>query len=192
MKIICGLGNPGKQYEYTHHNMGFLVIDKLADHFNVQINKLKFKALIGETHIGTEKVILVKPQTFMNLSGEAVRDIMNFYKANPEDLLVIYDDIDIPLGTIRMRAKGSAGTHNGMKSIIYQLQYDNFPRLRVGLGGEHDAPLINFVLQGISRQEAPVLEESLTKASQAAEMWVREGLTKAVYFANSKSEQKNE
>lgn len=166
--------------------MGFLAIDEISRRLNVKVNKLKFKALIGETFIGTEKVILVKPQTFMNLSGESLRMIMDFYKAAPEDLMVIYDDIDIPLGTLRMRSQGSAGSHNGMKSIVYQLQYDNFPRLRVGLGGERDVPLINYVLSSISEDEAPILQQSINRAADSVEIWVREGIKKAMDFANNK------
>lgn len=194
MKIICGLGNPGKLYELTHHNMGFLAIDELAERLNIKVNKLKFKALLGEGRIGDEKVILVKPQTYMNLSGEALRPIMEFYKASPADLMVIYDDIDLPLGAIRVRGKGSSGSHNGMKSIIYQLQYDNFPRCRIGLGDHGQIPLDKFVLAGITDLEAPILRDAVSRAADAAECWTREGIAEAMarYNAKERKEKKPE
>lgn len=185
MKIICGLGNPGRQYELTHHNMGFLAVDEIAGRFNVQVKKLKFKALLGEFNLNGEKVILVKPQTFMNASGEALRQVMDFYKAQPDELLLIYDDIDIPTGALRMREKGSAGSHNGMKSVIYQLQYDNFPRLRVGIGTrDANVPLMNYVLAGISDSEAELLKPAILKAADAAEIWIKQGIKPALLFAN--------
>lgn len=186
MKIIVGLGNPGKEYELTHHNMGFLTVDEIANRFNVQVNKLKFKALLGEFNLNGEKVILVKPQTYMNSSGEAVRPIMDFYKVAPEDLILIYDDIDLPLGNIRVKGQGSAGTHNGMRSVIYQLQYDNFPRIRIGIGGPGDIPLINFVTMKITDSEAPVLKESVLHAADAAEVIIRSGVQEAMMRFNVK------
>ena len=117
MYVIAGLGNPGKKYENTRHNMGFITIDQLAEKHNIKVDKLKFKALVGEGRIAGQKVMLVKPQTYMNLSGESIREVMNFYKLEPENLIVIYDDIDIEAGTLRIRKFGSAGTHNGMKSV---------------------------------------------------------------------------
>ena len=129
MYVIAGLGNPGKKYENTRHNMGFITIDQLAEKHNIKTDKLKFKALVGEGRIAGQKVLLVKPQTYMNLSGESIREVMNFYKLEPENLIVIYDDIDIEAGTLRIRKFGSAGTHNGMKSVVYQLQSDRFPRI---------------------------------------------------------------
>ena len=190
MKIICGLGNPGKQYEYTHHNMGFLAVDEIADSLGVQINKLKFKALLGETVFFGEKLILVKPQTFMNNSGEALREIMNFYKAEPEDLFVIYDDIDLETGKLRVRASGSSGSHNGMKSVIYQLQYDNFPRCRIGIGSSKDIPLISYVTSQISESEAALLMPAIKKASETALVWARSGIKAAMSFANVSDETK--
>ena len=117
MYIIAGLGNPGKKYENTRHNMGFIAIDLLAEEFGIKVDKLKFKSLVGEGRIAGQRVLLMKPQTYMNLSGEAIREAVNFYKIEPEELIVIYDDIDIPTGTFRIRKKGSAGTHNGMRSV---------------------------------------------------------------------------
>ena len=190
MKIICGLGNPGKQYETTHHNMGFLAIDEIAGRLGVSVNKLKFKALLGETVLFGEKVLLVKPQTFMNNSGEALREVMNFYKAEPGDLLVIYDDIDLATGVLRVRASGSSGSHNGMKSVIYQLQYDDFPRCRIGIGDRENIPLISHVLSQISDEEAPLLEAAVKKAADAALIWVQYGIKAAMDFANVSEETK--
>ena len=134
MYVIVGLGNPGKKYENTRHNMGFLAVDVLAEKYDIKVNKIKFKSLVGEGRIAGEKVVLAKPQTYMNLSGEAVREIVDFYKIEPQQLIVIYDDIDIDTGAIRIRKKGSAGTHNGMRNILYQIRTEDFPRIRVGIG----------------------------------------------------------
>jgi len=188
MKIICGLGNPGKEYELTHHNMGFLAVDELANKLSVSVNKLKFKALIGETNINGEKVILVKPQTYMNLSGEALKPLMDFYKAKPEDLLVIYDDIDLELGHLRVRTKGSAGTHNGMKSIIYSLQYDNFARVRIGMGNSGNIPLVNFVLMKISDDEAPILKKAVVRAAEASQCFIKKGIDEAMRIYNTNTD----
>ena len=190
MKIICGLGNPGKQYETTHHNMGFLAIDEIAGRLGVSVNKLKFKALLGETMLFGEKIILVKPQTFMNNSGEALRELTNFYKSEPGDLFVIYDDIDLASGALRVRASGSSGSHNGMKSVIYQLQYDDFPRCRIGIGGSGNMPLVSHVLSQISEEEAPLLEAAVRKASDAALIWVQYGIKAAMDYANVSDEAK--
>ncbi|MBQ2456453.1 MAG: aminoacyl-tRNA hydrolase, partial [Firmicutes bacterium] len=122
MYLICGLGNPGREYETTRHNMGFLTVDVLAERLGISVKQLRFKALVGEGRIGAEKVMLMKPQTFMNLSGEAVRQAMDYYRLDPSQLMVVYDDADIAVGSIRIRPSGSSGSHNGMKSIIYQLQ----------------------------------------------------------------------
>ena len=192
MKIICGLGNPGKQYEYTHHNMGFLALDEIAGRFGVSVKKLKFKSLLGETSLFGEKIVLVKPQTFMNNSGEAVREVMNFYKAGPEDLFIIYDDIDMERGRLRVRASGSSGSHNGMKSVIYQLRYDNFPRCRIGIGGSGNVPLISFVLSQISDEEAKVLMPAVSKAADAAIVWAQYGIKAAMDFANVSDETRKE
>ena len=134
MYIIAGLGNPGREYDMTRHNIGFEVIDYLAEQYNVKVNKLKFKSLYGETNLGGEKVYLVKPQTYMNLSGEAIREFCAFYKIPSENVIIINDDISLEAGKVRIRRKGSAGGHNGLKSIIYQLGTDEFPRIKMGVG----------------------------------------------------------
>ena len=180
MYIIVGLGNPGKKYESTRHNMGFHVIDLLAEKYDIKVDKLKFKALVGEGRIADQKVLLIKPQTFMNLSGESVREVMSFYKEPIENLIVIYDDIDLETGSFRIRAKGSAGTHNGMRNIVYQLQDDNFPRIRVGIGSPNRGDLVDYVIGGIPKEEIPLLEESLTKAAIACAAIVEKGIDKAM------------
>jgi len=186
MYVIAGLGNPGKKYENTRHNLGFITVDKLAEDNGIEINKLKFKALVGEGRLSGERVLLVKPQTYMNLSGESVREIMNFYKLEPENLIVIYDDFDIAVGTIRGRKFGSAGTHNGMKSIIQQLRSDRFPRIRVGTGSDHMGNLIDFVTGGFTREEVPLLEEAVTEAAAACQCIISDGMDKAMNRYNKK------
>ncbi|MDD7733326.1 MAG: aminoacyl-tRNA hydrolase [Firmicutes bacterium] len=186
MKIIAGLGNPGKEYENTKHNVGFLTIDILAEKYDIKVNKIKFKGLIGEGMIGTEKVILVKPQTYMNLSGQCIREIVAFYKLDMEDLVVIYDDIDLPMGNLRIRKKGSAGTHNGMRSIIYDLQDDGFPRVRVGIGGERKGDLANYVISGFSGDDRKLIEEAIVKAADAVTCLVEDGIDRAMVDYNTK------
>ena len=186
MKIIAGLGNPGKEYENTKHNVGFLTIDILAEKYDIKVNKIKFKGLVGEGMIGTEKVILVKPQTYMNLSGQCIREIVAFYKLDMEDLVVIYDDRDLPMGNLRIRKKGSAGTHNGMRSIIYDLQDDGFPRVRVGIGGERKGDLANDVISGFSGDDRKLIEEAIVKAADAVTCLVEDGIDRAMVDYNTK------
>ncbi|MBO4991319.1 MAG: aminoacyl-tRNA hydrolase [Firmicutes bacterium] len=190
MYIIVGLGNPGKQYEQTRHNMGFITIDQLAEKHSISVTKLKHKALVGEGYFGTKKVMLVKPQTYMNLSGQSVREIMAYYKEDIEHLMVVYDDIDLEPGALRIRAKGSAGTHNGMRSILYDLQEDGFPRIRLGIGKNPQIPLDKYVLGGFTKEEKPLLEEAVTKAVQALECWVDSGINAAMNAYNTKAEKK--
>lgn len=187
MYVICGLGNPGKQYENTRHNMGFKTLDVLSERLSAPIKSLKFKALIGEGRIGMEKVLLVKPQTFMNLSGESLREIVAFYKIEPEHLIVIYDDIDLPTGQLRIKSGGSSGTHNGMKSVIYQLQFDNFPRIRVGLGKDPNLPLDVFVISKPSDEETKLLTAAIENAADAVEMIVKGDINTAMNKFNTKN-----
>ena len=194
MYIIVGLGNPGKKYENTRHNMGFIAVDLLAEKYGIKVDKIKFKALVGEGRIAGQKVLLVKPQTYMNLSGQSVMEVMNFYKEDIENLIVIYDDIDIPTGTIRLRKKGSAGTHNGMRNIVYLLQEDGFPRIRVGIGSESKVDLIHYVTSGVTKKEKDLLEDALTRAADAAACIVEKGIEKAMneYKIRPKKEEKND
>lgn len=187
MYYIVGLGNPGIQYENTRHNAGFITIDYLARKYSIDVRKIKFKSLIGQGVISGHKVILVKPQTYMNNSGEAIREIYKYFDFDHDKLIVIYDDIDIDFGSIRIRKKGSAGTHNGMKSIIYNLEFDDFPRIKVAVGKKPSyMDLANFVLSGFSKQEAKIIEEEVKFASDAIEMILEEGIEKSMSMFNSK------
>lgn len=186
MYFIVGLGNPGLQYENTRHNVGFMTIDYLANKYDIDVRKLKFKSLYGQGEISGHKVMLIKPQTYMNNSGEAIRELRNFYKFDIDKLIVIYDDIDIDFGTIRIRKKGSAGSHNGMKSIIYQIQDDQFPRIKVSIGKKPEKwDLANFVLSGFSQEEVGVLEDEIRLAAEGIEIILKEDIDKAMNRCNS-------
>lgn len=180
MFAIVGLGNPGARYDSTRHNIGFEVIDLLARNWHLKVNKIKHKALIGETLIGGERVLLVKPQTYMNLSGEALRSLVTFYKIPMEQVLVIYDDVDLSVGQVRIRMQGSSGTHNGMRSIVQQLQSENFPRIRIGIGKSDRILLADYVLQRFSSSEIPVMEAAATKAAEAVECFISQGIQMAM------------
>ena len=185
MFLIAGLGNPGKKYEKTRHNLGFMVIDELARRNSVSVDKSKFRALIGEFNLGGEKVILMKPQTYMNLSGDALREAVNFYKIDPKNVLVIYDDLDIPIGALRIRTSGSPGTHNGMKSVVAQLGSRDFPRVRIGIGSNKDDNLIDFVIGKPSKSEEGVLADTVSEAALAVECYIKDGIDKAMNRFNS-------
>lgn len=185
MFLIAGLGNPGKKYEKTRHNLGFMVIDELARRNSVSVDKSKFRALIGEFNLGGEKVILMKPQTYMNLSGDALREAVNFYKIDLRNVLVIYDDLDIPIGALRIRTSGSPGTHNGMKSVVAQLGSRDFPRVRIGIGSNKDDNLIDFVIGKPSKFEEGVLADTVSEAALAIECYIKDGIDKAMNRFNS-------
>ncbi len=177
MYIIVGLGNPETDYSRTRHNMGFDVINKLSEKFDIQVNKSKFKSLYGTGIIHNEKVILVKPQTFMNLSGEAVQEFVNFYKIDTKNLLIIYDDIDTTPGKIRIKKFGGPGTHNGMKSVVGCLNSQDFPRVRVGIGmPEHKSDLINYVIGYVPEKEYEVLQNGVDIAANATQEILTNGL----------------
>ena len=187
MYYIVGLGNPGLKYENTRHNAGFITIDYLARKYDIDVRKIKFKSLIGQGVISGQKIMLVKPQTYMNNSGEALREIFNYFDFDHDKLIVIYDDIDIDFGSIRIRKKGSAGTHNGMKSIIYNLKFDDFPRIKVSVGKKPEyMDLANFVLSGFSKEEAKIIEDEVILAGDAIKMIIEEGIEKAMSIYNSK------
>lgn len=188
MKIIAGLGNPTKEYEGTRHNIGFSVIDKLADKYNISMNEKKHKAICGKGIIEGEKVILLKPQTYMNLSGESVVDAVNFYKVDPEeDVIIIYDDIDLDVGKLRIRAKGSAGGHNGMKNIIAHLGTQVFPRIRVGVGAKpKDWDLADYVLGRFPKEELPEIEAGRETACEAVKIIVSQGVEAAMNRINGR------
>lgn len=181
MKLIVGLGNPGAKYAGTRHNAGFSVIDGLAERHNIKVDTCKHKALIGKGVINGEKVILAMPQTFMNLSGESVRAIMDFYKLTVDDLIVVYDDIDLDVGKIRIREKGSAGGHNGMKNIILHSGSQDFVRVRVGVGKKPEhMDLADHVLSRFSREDLPFMRESCGKACDALEVILSDGAVAAM------------
>ncbi|MEA5060201.1 MAG: aminoacyl-tRNA hydrolase [Clostridia bacterium] len=171
MFIIVGLGNPGREYANTRHNVGFLTLDILARRWGIDIKRHNFQAVFGEGFVDGQKIVLVKPETYMNESGRAVRDVLNWYKCEHQELLLIYDDIDIPLGDIRIRSGGSAGTHNGMRSVIYQLCFDDFPRIRVGIGqAAGQRSLVSHVLSMPQGEDLVLLESAMEKAADAAGM----------------------
>lgn len=181
MYIIVGLGNPGKKYEHTRHNAGFDVLDILAEEYDIKIDKIKHKALIGEGRIGSEKVVLVKPQTYMNLSGESVQSVFQFYKVDMDHLIVVYDDIDLDIGKLRIRKKGSAGSHNGMKSIIKCLGSQDFPRIRVGISKpEPNRDLADFVLSRVPKAQADDMRSGLEKAVKTVEEIIRTDIDMAM------------
>ena len=181
MYVVVGLGNPGKQYDKTRHNVGFDVIDILAEEYGISVSKIKHKALIGEGRVGTEKVLLVKPQTYMNLSGETLIDIYNYYKVDMENIIVIYDDIDLDVGKIRIRKKGSGGTHNGMRSITKCLGSTDFPRVRVGVSKPRPGQdLADFVLSRFRKEEADDVQLGLEKAAKSVDVMIRENIDLAM------------
>lgn len=188
MFVIAGLGNPTKQYEGTRHNVGFDVIDKIADKYNIAVDGKKCRAYVGKGIIKGQKVLLVKPQTYMNLSGESIRGITDYYKIDPEEeLLVIYDDISLHPGQIRVRAKGSAGGHNGMKNIIAHLGTDKFARIKVGIGEKPKGyDLADYVLSRFSKGERELLEESYEHALFAAEQIIGGEIQSAMNEYNRK------
>ena len=193
MKLICGLGNPGKKYEQTKHNMGFQVIDQLGETYHIPVNKIKHRALEGNGIVAGEKLVLLKPQTFMNLSGESVKEAMQFYKLSVEDLIVIYDDISLPVGAVRIREKGSAGGHNGMKNIIAHLGSDQFVRIRVGVGAKPAGwDLADYVLSGFAANEQKEVQDGIGLAAKAVDLLVREGLPKAMNQVNTSVKAKKE
>lgn len=191
MKIIAGLGNPGSEYAKTRHNVGFMFVDALAGKLGVTEWKDKFEAKIGETRIGSEKVLLVKPQTYMNESGRSLGPLMSFYKLEPEDLIVVHDDMDIPAGTIRIRKKGSAGGHNGIKSILAHVGDEHFPRVRIGIGRPLPGwTVVNHVLAPFPEEDAKQVAEAIEYLIPAVECIVKEDIDKAMNQYNPKKAKK--
>ena len=192
MYVIAGLGNPEKKYEMTRHNMGFRIIDALAGRFNISMTEQKHKGLIGKGIIGGNKVILVKPLTYMNLSGDSVREFVNFYKLSPEEVIVVCDDINLPVGGIRIRKKGSDGGQKGLRSIIGQLGYDNFTRVRVGVGEKPAGwDLAKHVLSKFTDDEKDDIISGITDAAEAVSIIVKTGdVDKAMNKFNKKGQGK--
>ena len=185
MYLIIGLGNPEEEYSKTRHNMGFNTINKIAKKYNIEINKNKFQGLYENAIIEGKKVILVKPQTYMNLSGNCVKEIADFYKVSPKEILVIYDDMDIEPGKIKIRKKGSSGGHNGMKSIIQMIGTEEFPRIRIGIGRpKHNGDEINYVIGAIPEEETSKLNEGVEKAREAVIEILKNGIDSAMNKLN--------
>lgn len=192
MFIIAGLGNPGREYEQTRHNVGFIAANAIAEKHGVKIDRLKFNALTASCMIGTEKVLLMKPQTFMNNSGEAVGEAARFFKVPPENVLIISDDISLEPGMLRIRRKGSAGGHNGLKSIISHLGSEDFPRIKIGVGerAHPDEDLKDFVLGRFDRADIDLMNETIRKAAAAAELIVAGETDEAMNLYNTKKKKK--
>ncbi|MSS44105.1 aminoacyl-tRNA hydrolase [Anaerosalibacter bizertensis] len=181
MYAVIGLGNPGREYENTRHNIGFNTVDLLADRNGIDINKIKFKSVYGKGRIGNESVLLLKPQTYMNNSGISVLELYKYYKIPIENILVVVDDIDIDFGVVRIKRKGSAGTHNGLKSIIYHLQRNDFPRIKIGVGSPPpEWDLADFVLSRFQNKEEKTIKESIEVACESIETIIREDIDKAM------------
>ena len=170
MRLIVGLGNPEDQenFKNTRHNMGFNTVNKLAEKYNIDISKRKFDGLVGEGEIEGEKVIILKPQTYMNESGVSILQLVNFYKIDTKDMIVVYDDVDTPLGSIKLRKSGGAGTHNGMKSVVYMLDTTDFIHVRIGIGmPKYKGDMINYVIGNIPEEEKEILDKETTTAAEA-------------------------
>ena len=187
MYLIAGLGNPTREYEKTRHNVGFETIDILADKAGTTVTEKKHKALYGENFLGDKKLILEKPQTYMNLSGESIREIADFYKIEPENIIILCDDINLSEGQLRIRLKGSAGGHNGLKNIISHLGTQEFPRIRIGVGEKpRGMDLADYVLGRFPKEQQAVMEEAYRDAADAACMMIEEGADAAMNHYNRK------
>ncbi len=182
MILIVGLGNPEQEYSNTRHNMGFNTVNKLAQEYKIELNKTKFKGIYGKGIIEDKKVMILKPQTYMNLSGESIIEAMNFYKIDLKDMIIIYDDIDVEPGKIKIRKKGGAGSHNGMKSVIENVNSEEFIRIRVGIGApEHKNDMLNYVIGKIpTDEEKEVLDKGTDKAKEAIKEILKNGVDSAM------------
>lgn len=190
MYLIAGLGNPTREYEKTRHNVGFEAIDILADKAGTTVTEKKHKALYGKGYIGGQKVVLAKPQTYMNLSGESIREIADFYKIEPENIIILCDDINLSEGQLRIRLKGSAGGHNGLKNIISHLGTQEFPRIRIGVGEKpRGMDLADYVLGRFPKEQQAVMEEAYRDAAEAACMMIEDGADAAMNHYNRKNKE---
>lgn len=183
MFLVVGLGNPGREYDKTRHNIGFEAIDYIASKYNIDVNRTKFKGVYGEGFIGGQKVILLKPTTYMNLSGESIREVINFYKISNEEVIVIYDDISLEVGKLRIRDKGSAGGHNGIKSTIAHLGTDIFPRVKIGVGGPKE-DLVSHVLGRFKDEEFYELNQVIEASKNAVDIIIEKGTKEAMNKLN--------
>ncbi len=193
MKIIAGLGNPGSEYANTKHNVGFMFIDALAEKLGVDGWKTKYDALVAEARIGTEKIILLKPLTYMNDSGRAIGPLLSWYKLVPQELIVVHDDMDIPAGTVRIRKKGSAGGHNGLKSILYHVGDENFARVRIGIGRPLPGwTVVNHVLAPFTAEDGPKIREAIGYLIPAVECIVEQDVDLAMNRYNPRKQKKKQ
>ena len=183
MYLIVGLGNPGNEYAGTRHNIGFEAVDYIADKYNIELNRIKFKGVFGEGFINGKKVILLKPTTFMNLSGESIREVVNFYKISNEEIIVLYDDISLEVGRLRIREKGSHGGHNGIKSIIANLGTDVFPRVKIGVGAPK-GNLVSHVLGKFNDDEIEILRKTIIASCEATDIILSKGTKEAMNKMN--------
>jgi len=179
MYLIVGLGNPGTQYRGTRHNVGFDILDLISIKYKIVVNRIKFKGIYGEGSIGGEKVILLKPSTFMNLSGESVREAASFYKISGDNIIILHDDISLEIGSMRIRSKGSAGGHNGLKSIILNLSSDEFVRFKIGVG-EPKGELVSYVLGKFSKNERILIDDVSNSTVEAVELVIKQGIAVAM------------
>ncbi len=194
MKLIVGLGNPGIEYQFTPHNLGFLAVDRIAEKYGFRVNNRNCKAQTGRGRIGDVEVVLAKPETYMNLSGMAVRELIGEYEADPQkDMIVIYDDLDLPYGTIRVRERGSAGGHNGVQSIIGSLGTQEFLRIRIGIAPEFKlSDGASYVLSQLKKSQLPVIDQALDEAAEAVKIILSEGAGPAMNRFNRKPEKAEE
>ena len=183
MFLIVGLGNIGKEYDGTRHNIGFQAIDYISEKYNIEVNRIKFKGVYGDGLIDGKKVILLKPTTYMNLSGESIREVMNFYKISEDELIVLYDDISLPVGRLRIREKGSAGGHNGIKSIIANIGTEKFPRVKIGIGQPNHG-LVNHVLGKFSSEENEILNKVIPACSDAVNEMIKNSVKDSMNIYN--------
>jgi len=184
MKMIVGLGNPGKDYKDTRHNIGFMVLEELASRYQVEKQESRFDAIIGHIRINSEKILLVKPLTYMNLSGRAVQPLLHWYKLSLEELIVVFDDMDLPAGSLRIRANGGSGGHKGMASISERLASKEFARIRVGIGRPEKGEAVNWVLGRFNRDEKEIFQNTVRSAADALEIWVKQGIAAAMNAYN--------
>ncbi len=187
MYVIAGLGNPGREYEKTRHNMGFQAIDRLAERSGIEVKRLKHRALIGDGRISGQRVLLVKPQTYMNNSGQSLGEIIRYYHVEPEHLIVIYDDMDLQTGSIRIRKKGGPGSHNGMKSVISHVGTQDFPRIRIGIGASGGENWKDFVLDNINKKDADLLSDAIGRTADAVCSILEDGIDIAMNLWNTKA-----
>jgi PTH1 family peptidyl-tRNA hydrolase len=186
MKVVVGLGNPGREYTRTRHNVGFMVVERIKSQLAFTVERKRFRSNLIEGHLDGEKIVLVEPQTFMNLSGQAVREVLNWYKVAKNDLLIVYDDIDLPFGSLRLRADGSAGGHNGMRSVIDYVGTDKVARLKVGVGRPRSTT-IGHVLSRFNEEEESELPTILDRSADAVRAWIKSGAIAAMNEFNRKS-----